>query len=40
MSDTLQTEILDEEDPKALWVTLEEHFDRQKMIYLPEARHD
>jgi len=40
MSDALQMEYLAEEDLWALWVALEEHFDHQKMIYLPNARHD
>ena len=40
MLDALQMEYLDEEDLRALLVSLEEHFDHQKMIYLPEARHD
>ena len=38
--DALQTEYLAEEDPRALWVTLADHFGHQKDIFLPEARHD
>ncbi|XP_070669105.1 uncharacterized protein [Malus domestica] len=38
--DALQTECLAEKDQRALWVTLAEHFDHQKDIFLPEARHD
>ncbi|KAM2886321.1 hypothetical protein COP2_013402 [Malus domestica] len=38
--DALQTEYLAEEDPRALWVSLADHFDHQKDIFLPEARHD
>ena len=36
----LQTEYLDEEDPRALWVALAYRFDHQKDIFLPEAKHD
>ncbi|CAN6722095.1 unnamed protein product [Malus baccata var. baccata] len=38
--DALQIEYLVEEDPRALWVTLADHFDHQNDIFLPEARHD
>ncbi|KAM1237237.1 hypothetical protein ACFX13_038971 [Malus domestica] len=38
--DTLQTEYLTEEDLRALWVTLVDHFDRQNDIFLLKARHD
>ncbi|KAM1179892.1 hypothetical protein ACFX2J_018873 [Malus domestica] len=38
--DALQTEYLAEEEPRALWVALADHFDHQKDIFLPEARHD
>ncbi|KAM2844849.1 hypothetical protein COP1_027363 [Malus domestica] len=38
--DALQTEYLAGEDPRALWVALADHFDRQKDIFLLEARHD
>ena len=38
--DALQTEYLAEEDPRALWVALADHFDHQNDIFLPEARHD
>ena len=37
--DALQTEYLAKEDPRALWVALADHFDHQKDIFLPEARH-
>ena len=40
MEEALQTEYLAEEDPQALWVALEERFDHQKAIFLPEARND
>ncbi|KAM2472180.1 hypothetical protein FF2_046475 [Malus domestica] len=36
----LQTEYLAEEDPRALWVALNDHFDHQNDIFLPEAKHD
>ncbi|XP_070660631.1 uncharacterized protein [Malus domestica] len=32
----LQTEYLAEEDPRALWVALNDHFDHQNDIFLPE----
>ena len=38
--DALQTEYLAKEDPRTLWLALADHFDHQKDIYLPEARHD
>ncbi|XP_068305093.1 uncharacterized protein [Pyrus communis] len=38
--DALQTEYLAEVDPRALWVTLDDRFDHQNDIFLPEARHD
>ncbi|XP_068322815.1 uncharacterized protein [Pyrus communis] len=38
--DALQTEYLDENDPRALWVALADRFDHQKDIFLLEARQD
>ena len=38
--DALQIEYLAKEDPRTIWLTLADHFDHQKDIYLPEARHD
>ena len=40
MQEALQTEYLAEEDPRSLWVALEERFDHQKAIFLPEAMND
>ena len=40
MLNAFQTEYLAEEDPIALWLTLEERFDYQKMIYLFKGRYD
>ena len=40
IDDTLQTEYLAKEDPRALWVALADCFDHQKNIFLPETRHD
>ena len=40
MEEALQVEYLAEENPRALWVALEERFNHQRTIYLPEARHD
>ncbi|KAM1189092.1 hypothetical protein ACFX2J_024801 [Malus domestica] len=37
---TLQTEYLAEEDPRALWVALANRFDYQNDMFLPEVRHD
>ncbi|CAN6713190.1 unnamed protein product [Malus baccata var. baccata] len=38
--DTLQTEYLAQEDPRALWVALADRFDHQNDIFLLKARHD
>ena len=38
--DALQTDNLVEQDPRALWVALADHFDHQNDIFLPEGRHD
>ncbi|KAM1411984.1 hypothetical protein ACFXTO_024787 [Malus domestica] len=38
--DALQTEYLTEDDPRTLWLALVDHFEKQKNIYLPKARHD
>ncbi|XP_061998811.1 uncharacterized protein LOC133716083 [Rosa rugosa] len=40
MEEALKVEYLAEEDPRSLWVALEERFNHQRTIYLPEARHD
>lgn len=40
MEEALQVEYLAEEDPRALWVVLEERFNHQRTIFLPEARND
>ncbi|XP_040365139.1 uncharacterized protein LOC112182723 isoform X1 [Rosa chinensis] len=40
MEEALKVEYLAEEDPRSLWVALEERFNHQRAIYLPEARHD
>ncbi|XP_024186344.1 uncharacterized protein LOC112191201 [Rosa chinensis] len=40
MEEALKVEYLAEEDPRSLWVTLEERFNHQRTINLPEARHD
>ena len=40
MEEALQNEYLGEEDPLALWTALEERFNHQKTIFLPEARND
>lgn len=34
MNEVLQTEFLTEDDPRALWLALEECFDYQKDIFL------
>ena len=38
--DARQTKYLAEDDPCTIWLALANHFDHQKDIYLPEARHD
>ncbi|XP_062014184.1 uncharacterized protein LOC133730648 [Rosa rugosa] len=40
MEKALKVEYLAEEDPRSLWVALEERFNHQRDIYLPEVRHD
>ncbi|XP_061993718.1 uncharacterized protein LOC133711624 [Rosa rugosa] len=40
MEEALKVKYLAEEDPRSLWVALEERFNHQRTIYLPEARHD
>ncbi|XP_004289434.1 PREDICTED: uncharacterized protein LOC101299333 [Fragaria vesca subsp. vesca] len=40
MEEALTVEYLAEEDPRSLWVALEERFNHQKAIYLPQGRHD
>ncbi|XP_070677926.1 uncharacterized protein [Malus domestica] len=35
-----KTEYLAEDDPRTLSLSLANHFDNQKVIYLPEAKHD
>ncbi|XP_024200411.1 uncharacterized protein LOC112203716 [Rosa chinensis] len=40
MEEALKVEYLAEEDPRSLWVALEERFNHQRTNYLPKARHD
>ncbi|XP_070672610.1 uncharacterized protein [Malus domestica] len=38
--DALETEYLTKEDPRTFWLALADHFDHQKDVYLPKARHN
>ncbi|KAL6135636.1 hypothetical protein ACLB2K_067863 [Fragaria x ananassa] len=40
MEEALTVEYLVEKDPRFLWVALEERFNHQKAINLPQGRHD